>query len=589
MWESTRRQSALLITFAALLSASGAVQGASPADWAPKDAMVVVEVPNFKTLREQFKKTLFYQLFEDPQVKKLMGEPLEDLKTKMDKAATDLGLGSADALKVWPEGGAAFIVTVDAPKDEGDEPTPHLGLAGEWGANHEKLQTLLEKAGKYVVDNGGKKDVATIQGIKVTTLKLKKKADDAGANGGLSGTDTFEEMREEITFATVDKVTLIGSDTRIIEQLIGRVKNQGESVTANEDYKALARHCAPLGQMHFFLNYPRLTKMMAAAEPDGAKMNKALGFDRMSSVVGTMDFATKKGAAVESRFFQPSKGTATGIMKLLSDHVTEAPIKGKLGLPKSTVVGMWMNMDVGKIIDEIYEIVKAVDPEEAESFKGNLKTPAADGSIVDLAEVFRSFAGPFKLYWSMNAPFKRENVSIVLSVGHKDREVVGKIFDIIGPMLLKRDLMGQSIYEVAMMPIGAALALTDGALAVGSVPGIEQLIRSNKDSGGEGLESSAQFRRAARLAPDKAWQMFYVDLITLHDAALALYKNKAAAGEPDEFSMDMTDGLLGGLREIPFDKLDNPDGLRKYMFSLLAVQAKHADGAMGYMNVMGPG
>ena len=60
-----------------------------------------------------------------------------------DDYAKKLGVENFKQMKIEPQGGAALIVLVDEPKEEGDDPEPRLAIVADWGEQNDKIQSLL--------------------------------------------------------------------------------------------------------------------------------------------------------------------------------------------------------------------------------------------------------------------------------------------------------------------------------------------------------------------------------------------------------------------------------------------------------------
>ncbi|MCG3137619.1 MAG: hypothetical protein HJJLKODD_01467 [Phycisphaerae bacterium] len=596
-----------------------------PAQWAPKDTLVFVEIPAFKVFWEKTKQLPTYRLMTDEKTKSGYEKVFKNLDKALNDYAKKLGLENVDQLKVEPQGGCAFIVTATAATEPGSEPTPHLALVGEWGENQPKIQELLDKVTATAVERGGKKETEEFKGIQITTLELVEPPAPATEGSNDNATDDMPEFEsdsgtgmpttpqemvvqalsdiplpESISYATNSTTTIIGSDAAAVKEALRRVLgDQEDSLASNEDYQALARLCAPVGEASLFVNLPQIMTMAAVSDDDKKEM-KALGFDSLRALVVTFSLAPKPGVSSEMRGFLPITGDRRGIVKMVTDNVISKPVAPEATIPDSALACGWFNMRLETILDEVYSIMKEINPEDAEMMKANLKMTTPEGEIIDMESVFKSFAAPFMGYLAMSPPYERDNISFLLSVGHSSRDTVGKIFTFIGPYFQKRELMGQSIYDFSMIPVGVSLALTENRLALGNTPGVEGLIRSGGASAGTSLANDAQFKQTARHAPTEAWAVIYLDKMKSLEAVKAIKAKKkadeAAAAANDNanveapsFDFDMTKSMIDAMIEDPMMDVVDLDALRPYMSSTIVTISTTPKGIAIYGNEVEPG
>ncbi len=592
------------ITFAATPLA----QADGPASWAPADTVVLIEVPDFPKLMEQWKKTSFHRALNDPQMKKMTAGITGKIDTLLNDLVTKLGLESVDQSKVEPTGGAALVLKLKV-QAWADEPTPLIAVVADWGENDPDLQNLIKQAVAKAIERGGAKTTEDFDGVTITTLTAGKKPSEpaiqpvapgqqpppSGGDAASGAPAGIPITAKTVSFATMGTVTAIGSDVALLKKIIKRVKNKGvDSLAQTKDYETLKKRCAPLGQINFFANLPLLIGMAAELTPEFKGQREALALDKIGAVVGTIAIAPKERVSAELRGFIPVAGDRTGLAKLLTEHVVNKPLLENNPFPDSTIFCAWYNFKFETLIDEIYEIKRKTDPEGAEMFKADMKIPISEEETFDVEKLFKSFAMPLKLQFAMSPPYKSENVSLLLSLNHTNREAVAQLFSL--PMLtqfmLKRDFLGQPIYD-SFFPPGLSCALTDDLLAIGNTPGVEQLVRSAAGRGGPTLASDPQFQFAARMAPPAVWHGSYCDTHKFLTAALALHKQAKAAAEKEDdgqidLGFDMTGQFLKGITNIPFDDIENPEELLKYAPIFLSTATSVPEGVLLYSNVTEP-
>ncbi len=597
-----------LLPVLAVLLALPSAQAGAPASWAPADTVVLVEVPDFPKFMEQWKKTSFHRILKDPQMRKLTAGITDGFDALLKDMAAKLGLDSVEQLKVEPTGGAAFVLKLKV-EPGADDPTPLIAVVADWGASNSKLQDLIKQTVAKAIEHGSTKTTEDFEGVAITTLTAAKKTTEPPTkpaepgqqnppSGGDAAPAEFAGMPlpgDTVSFATMGTVTAIGSDVALLKDIIKRVRNKGvDSIARSKDYDTLKKRCAPLGQVNFFANLPFLISMAAESNSGFKAQRESLALNKIGAVVGTIAVAPKARVSAEFRGFIPVAGDRTGLAKMLTESVVNKPLLEDNPFPDNTIFSAWFNFKFETLIDEIYEMQRKTDPEGAEMFKAGLKFPVGEEKTLDLEKLFKSFAMPLTLQLAMSPPYKSENVSMLLSLDHTNREAVAQLFSlpILNQFTMKRDFLGQPIYD-SFLPPGLSLGLTDAALAIGNTQGVEQLLRSAAGKAGPTLASDPQFQFAARMAPPAVWHGAYIDTHKFLTAALALYKQaKAPAENEDDGEIDLrydaSGQILQRMTGIPFDDMEDPEALLKYAPIFLSTATSVPEGLMLYSNVTEP-
>jgi len=319
------------------------------AAWAPKDALLYLGVPDCDRLVESAKKTKSYAATKDPALEDT-GRPFVKLfENGQALLAKSLGLESPKALEVYPHGGLAAFMSASPPPNEGDEPTPHLGLVMDMGKDLDAAKRLADKIVQKCLEKNGRKDESEIRGCTVTTIRFKKtEPEDADTDGASQPIDTdalFEDVNlDEITRAGIEEFVgaleapeefalafsgsrlIVGSDTQTVKAAITRLK-QGRDATLATDaaIRSLKRRCAEDAPVQFVINLPRVWDLIGGIEPDAKKMIRALGAPALGAIVMTIEVAPSPKVEMRMRGFMSVAAERSGLGKILMmDNIDSA-------------------------------------------------------------------------------------------------------------------------------------------------------------------------------------------------------------------------------------------------------------------------
>ncbi|MCP4245610.1 MAG: hypothetical protein GY778_01035, partial [bacterium] len=152
--------------------ASIARAGDQPAEWAPKDTVLYLGVPDCDAFAAAAKKTATWKLINDPALEKMFA-PWKEFGGKLEKlAAGKLGLDSPKQLKVFPRGGLAAFVVFSPSTGPDDEGAPHLGLIMEMGENREAMQRLTRAVVAKAVEHEAQRSTREVAGAEITTVRF---------------------------------------------------------------------------------------------------------------------------------------------------------------------------------------------------------------------------------------------------------------------------------------------------------------------------------------------------------------------------------------------------------------------------------
>ncbi|MCH7604341.1 MAG: hypothetical protein IIB54_16425, partial [Planctomycetes bacterium] len=531
------------------------------------------------------------------------------LRVVQEFVANKLGLDSAKELEVYPRGTATFFLSLAPPAKKGGDPEPSVGVVMDMGEDIDRLKSLVKKIVRKALDKGARKETKEVAGIEVTTIHFKK--DDTDGDQAPGGPDPdvmalvqdivealeLDQMQamglnqaaamarfsppDQFAFAYSGSVFILASDARTAQQTARRIKDGAENSFAGDAaMRSLKRHCAPKADMQFVVNLPRLMALIREADSEAAKGAKAIGLGSFGAFVSTLEFAPSGEIDGHIRGFLEIKGNAVGLAKLLMmpNRRTAPPAS----ISADVAIFANANIDPSAILSEVVEIVARINPDAGEKLRAGMKFPQADGSTLDIQKDIIGFmTGPLFGGLLLSSPYDNDHVGAIIVLGHKSREAMEKLLAMIPippGILVPREMMGNTIYDVSVIP-GLSIGVTDKVLIVlGTQPAIDSYLRGETRAGG-GLAESPEFKRALRHVASESNVMLFFDGKRLFDAQLAIQKAGDVAEMP-QFMAAPAGAFLryALLQDFIGNKIEDAKALRKYQTSGIFTMSKQADG-----------
>lgn len=585
-----RRTLPLLTLWSLLLVPAALAQSekTDPAVWAPNDALAFVGIADTEKLWADFQKTAGYALMKEPEGGQ--GSAPLDLSQRFFKAFQER---VAKALEVAPDqlknpfkGPVAFYLT--APAGKGEEPEPGLvASVGDAATMKKYYETAVRKL-KAAADQH---ESVSAGAHSIDVFTKEKDADGDDAAGDMEGDEAdepenqFEVLLDQMfsgkamppTFAlclTDDRV-LAAATADAIKAALRRNADSDDTLARTEDYKTLQRLFKPVGSAALLVNLPRIFEIAKRDDEDFGKLYNSLGLNGFRSVVGHLQLA---GPEFDSKLevLALVTGDRSGLCKILSmDNRDVAPLAST---PADATMFMSLNVNVGKLIDEIERIVRQQDPEMADQMRNSMeKMETADGETMNLRkDVIDQLREPLAGFLSFSRPYGADSARMLLSLGHRNKTAIDKLFGMV-PMFVPRDVRGTQVYDFMMG--GVSLATTNDQFVAGSTAAVEASLQT---ASADGLASDATFKRVAAQAPKEAWFTLYIDYRRFMSSMVGLaevrekLEEAAQTGNP---GAQLTLGMLGMFGEVMnAEHLDASKKLLKHYAPSIATIATTPEG-----------
>ncbi len=595
---------------AAFLFAVPAIQPASAdqwiAEWAPEDTLVFIGIPNCDDLIDSAKKLSAYKMIEDPALK----DEIPSFKKIMENArkllAKELGLDSPKELEVYPHGGIALTLSATAARDEDGQTDDQFAAIMEMGEDLDTARKLTRKIIARCLEEGATKSVSKASGIEVITVKFaESKMDDAAdtdagddADSSMAdallkdtGIDDMTrmviaqflgelEVPSEFATAFFESRLVVGSDTEAVKASIRQLKTGAKkSLAAAPAGRLLKRKCDDEAQIQFVVNLPRILKLVADEDPDTGKTIRAIGAQSLGAMVMTVEVAPSRRLEMRMRGHIEIGSERTGIAKLLM--MDNSKTKPPATVPADSFLYASININPSAILSEVIAIRTRLDAADGERMRAGLKLPQPDGSVLDIQkDIVDNIIGPFSASVSASAPYKTDDVNLLISLGHKSRDAIVKLMAMAPPgFLIPSEMLGETIYENPMAP-GAALGITDRVIIpIATKKAVEAYIRSEGKEG-RGLAGDPEFKAIIKHVPKKNCATFYANALRLFDAQMAIIKAGDLNLDSPPFPGMQVGDILRWMfaQQAQMKNTDNAEAMRQYQTNGIFTLTTESDG-----------
>ncbi len=609
----------VFIVAVAGIQVTGVVDGKvlpKTAELVPAETILLLDIDDFSQLRGQIEKTSIYKLWKDPAmsgfVEKFKGKWQAELGAEQD----DL-LKTIFGLEVWPTGRVALALVLNEQTKEMDEP-PVL-LISQWGEDVAKIREAMEKAMEKEVGEGLGVSMEDYRGITIVTTTKEQAAKEVAdwenfdPDKGPVGMKTVQPGPVKSSYCFIEDCFIFSMDIDVLKFVIAHIQGvRGSSLSDDVDYTAAMGAVGPYHDIDFYVNIKQLVSVAVAEDNTGEAQGTLsnLGFDNVAGIGCAAGVSREADSSWGGKFFVKVNGAKRGICKML--EFESGPVKAPRFMPASAYAVMFVNLDIKKAYDELYNIIYKMSPTSAAAMHTPLLPASPDGQPgVELKSDIIDYLGPeIVMAQSMKKPFETRNIptETLFAVGVRDRSGLENSLSLLHNRFIgfndpdaKRELLGHTLYivklpnlpffgrEVTPMQAGEelqqpqgpsmAFTVTDSHLIVGEESSVEQAIRTLSIADAPSI-SAAEWFRAARAAISSM-------------AGVAAFEDSAASAELLWWMLKESSKDSGGLRMGPagymlgaaevrewadFGLLPEFDSVRKYFGPSVFYGVSRADG-----------
>ncbi len=602
---NTRRNRLVALTLIALGAPALAApaEATDPAAWAPADALAFIGVDDVAKLTAQIKRSNFYKLMHDPDLKDLPGQA-----SIPQKFTEEFRKRLAGSLDIKPDklhnpfAGPLVAYLVRSPESENEDiegvvvaGIGNTALMKEYyqkatrkfraaADNHEKIDfhdytiDVFTTESRADDENGDEEDEQDTPALDPTTPEENLTAMMDEVFGKLF---SAESMPEKLALCLTEDRLIVAPAPRMIKAVLRRKVGEGRTLLETDNYKALLHAFKPLGSIRFLVNLGMFMDMMESEDGEKAKQTiNLLGLRSMRAVIGHLEYGAK---AYESKLEAEllMSGPRTGLARILS--MKNTPLAPPSLASADDFMYWRFNLDIAGLVDEIERMVRQDDPDAADEFHQTLESvPFGEGQTLNLRkEVFANLRPPLVLTVGFKQPYGPESPRFLFSLGVKDKDAMDRFLARLGEvaagMLVERETRGVVVYDASFG--GFSLTANNDAVILGTTAAVDRALQPGRKS--ENLATRAAFRKLTELAPAEAWGVVYIDSRRMYEGALELARNKDAlmAAQFSNPAAMMTAQLVESLTAgIKPDEIDRAKALLKYQASTILTIATTPDG-----------
>lgn len=595
-----------------------AAEPVSIAEVAPRDTFVVISVPNWQVMRQNFDKTAAAKIWKDPATQKCIDDLLDERK-KEDPGFNDFLDKWHETMKELDEptgavGLAVHLAEAPKPAQNADDTMPPPGkvpqvlLLSDFGANAEKVETKImslmeegQKDGELKLDE---RKVGSVTVHIVTSVeKPKEKPAPVDVDGDGEDDIDYSDFEDDsmshletMQFARVGNVLLLGSHIGTFDNAIEKIETgKGESLADDKSYIAtLAQHPKDSHAFAAFVMSTGLRDQIVSGLDamsqgmgtglDPKKILDTIGISSFQSISMGVQFNTERADSEQTiSVLVPEK---KGLFTLLDTESSAFVPPAFVGAETTTLNKFVFRFD--KLFDVARSIV-ATMPEEArqEAMSG------IQGVESQVGPAFKALGPEIYQIQSIDKPLSVTSQKSVVAIKCTDELAVNNaIVGFAGMMGLEaRDFQGFQIYDNQMAQM--AIGIGAGYVFSGNPESVENALRTAAQPGDSRLANDARFKAATGTLRDEGniysysatretmeyayWQLQNMDKM--------LKAQFAAMGMDAE---DMDESMYAEAIPAWAKKLPPIEGITKYLGDAVSSFKPTPDGFRGHSMMLRP-
>jgi len=322
----------------------------------PPETILLVDIPDFAQLTEQFKKTNLYKLYKDP----VMAAFIEDTKEKIRaeiKKSDDKFIATVLSADVLPTGRVAVALMPEQAEDVNE---PRILVMAQWGQALPKVRQTIDKVLAQAAEAGTRTKTEDYRGVTITTL--------------------INKSGPALCYCFIDDCLVASANLDLLKSVIARIKGAAGATLADDpDYTAAAKAVGPHHDIDLYVSVKRAIAAISAEEPTGQLKAAVtnLGLDNVISLGLSFGVGREAGNGSSGRAFLKIDGEKQGVCKMLEFESTA------LRVPKFAPAGFasasFVNLSFNKAYEELARVLQRFSPQAAALMYMPILPPSPDG------------------------------------------------------------------------------------------------------------------------------------------------------------------------------------------------------------------
>jgi hypothetical protein len=510
----------------------------------PPETILLVDIPDFTQLTEQFKKTNLYKLYKDPAMAAFIEDAKEKIRAKI-KESDDKFIATVLSADVLPAGRVAVALMPEQAEDVNE---PRILVMAQWGQALPKVRETIDKVLAQAAEAGARTKTEDYRGVTITTL--------------------MSESDPALGYCFIDDCLVGSANLDLLKSVIARIKGAAAALADDRDYTAAAKAVGPHHDIDLYVSLKRAIAAMSAEEPTGQLKAAVtnLGLDNVISLGLSVGVGREAGSGSSGRAFLKIDGQKQGVCKMLEFESTA------LRVPKFAPAGFasasFVNLNFNKAYEELARVLQRFSPQAAALMYMPILPPSPDGrpGLTLKADIIDHLGSQVLGFQSIDKSSPAEpKAETLVALAVTNRSALESSLSKVHAMIsqnnpdARRQLLGHTIYLIdlsaflpAFMPAAqpsiqapseppapaipplpkVAFAVTDTHLVIGVESAVERAIRTL--STGSSGDLPKWFAKARSAVPDSVGLAGFEDTAAV--AEVFWKEIKTAAAEEAESS-----------------------------------------------------
>jgi len=381
----------------------------------------------------------------------------------------------------------------------------------QWGEEIDKIKEAVGKMLEKNIELGGhQKRSEDYRGVSVETV--------------------IDEASFVLNYCFINDCFIAATSPDLLKFVVAHIKGASSPTLADDtDYTDTMRAVGPYHDIDVYVNIKYVIEAILAKDSTGKiQTTTNLGLDNVTSAGCSIGFGRTAGSSACGKVFLKIEGGKKGICKMLD--VESAVLKAPRFIPASAYSATFLNLNIKKAYDELYNILYSFNPTTAALIPTILLPPGPEGEpgLELKADVIDHLGSQIILAQSTRKPFSNSSAPVeslvALAVNNRSalEESISVLYSKMDPDA-SRELLGHTIYLISLPPLPLpsggvtpmqepsassavqvpklAFTITDTHLIFGVESTVERTIRALSSTEVASLDSAKWFNNAKSAVP----------------------------------------------------------------------------------------
>jgi len=323
----------------------------------PPETILLVDIGNFSQLRTQFEKTNFYKLYKDP----AMAAFVEDFKGKWREKVKQMNNELVRTIfdtKILPQGRVGLALVLNEQTKDTNE--PQILFITQWGQSIDKIKEAVDKMVQKAIENGAYRKTEDYRGVNIITIA--------------------QQPASTVSYYFADDCLVGSTNLDILKFISAHIQGATSPTLASySDYTNIMKATGPYHDIDLYVNLKRAIEITVAEDTTGKAKTTLMnmGLDNITSLSFSSGIGRKPDSSFCGNALLKIDGAKRGVFKMLD--LESAGISPPAFVSASTYSVVFLNLNIKKAYDDLYNILYSFDPQAAALMQMPLVPPSPQG------------------------------------------------------------------------------------------------------------------------------------------------------------------------------------------------------------------